>query len=435
MLLESAARNNILPVISTCNVRCKFCSHGQNPASVESVKLPPISLELLEQALSLIDPEKPVVIGESATRLIEGEPFTHPRFRDILVSIREKLPNSQIRLTTNGNMLDVDTVDFLASLGNVLVNLSLNSADVSVRKYLMADAWAERAVAAPALLRERGIVYHGSVVAMPHLVGWGDLAGTLGFLDRNGAATIRVFLPGHTRFSPPELRVPAELRKQLGAFVVSIKSRIKTPVILEPPAIDSLNAEVSGVMAGSPAAGAGIMAGDTISGVNGRPVSCRVDAFRRVLEGADPDLDILRNGDSRTVRMLKKSGQPSGLVFDFDVDPDAIREIIMAVNRKRSRRPLLLTSEFGYPAMKMGLERFGGEGIRAEAVKNRFFGGSIGCAGLLTVEDMLRVVKRHAAGTDLVLVPGVAFDTRGRDITGRSYLDLVVGNGYEIVVL
>ncbi|MCL6476878.1 MAG: radical SAM protein, partial [Peptococcaceae bacterium] len=362
LLLESAARSNILPVISTCNVGCKFCSHGQNPPAAEVLKMPAITMKLADEALSLMDPGKPVVIGESVTRLIEGEPFTHPRIKDILRLIRRKMPHAQIRLTTNGTMLDRETLDFLASLGNVMINLSLNSADVSVRKYLMNDARAERAVAAPVLLQERSIAYHGSVVAMPHLTGWEDLANTLAFLDRHGAATVRVFLPGHTRLAPPALRIPRNLKRKLNAFLAAVRSGVKTPITLEPPVINNLLAEVAGVMVNSPAHRAGVKAGDIIAGVDGMPVQSRVDAFKRVLDKRNPSLAVYREGTACFFRIEKEKGRPSGLVFDFDLDPAMIREIFRAVERRRAKSPLLLTSELGYPAVKMGLKKlFPGE--------------------------------------------------------------------------
>ncbi len=434
LVLESAARSNILPVISTCNVWCRFCSHGQNPAPADIRRMPAIGIELVEEALSLMDPAKPVVIGESVTRLIEGEPFVHPGFREILVKIKRKLPGTEIRITTNGTLLDRETVDFLASLGGVAVRLSLNSSQVPVRRYLMNDPRAEAAVASAALLQKAGVSFQGSVVAMPHLTGWADLAGTLEFFDRHGAAAARVFWPGHTRLLPPGLRPPRDLRHRLHSFITGIRPRLKAPVTLEPPLIGDLRAEVAGVLADSPAFRAGIRTGDVIASVDGVPVKSRVDAFKRVLAGQDPSVEVIRRGEISTCIISKEKGRPSGLVFDYDLDPAVVREIAGAVRRRRARRAVLLASELGAPALKMGLDTPPGEGgkIRIVAVKNRFFGGSIGCAGLLTVEDMLRALAGCRAGADLAIVPAVAFDARGRDIAGRSWFDLELDGGLPV---
>jgi hypothetical protein len=65
-------------------------------------------------------------------------------------------------------------------------------------------------------------------------------------------------------------------------------------------------------------------------------------------------------------------------------------------------------------------------------VPNRFFGGSIMAAGLLTVEDIVAagtaaLAERAADGDPrpaLIIVPGLPFDDRGRDLVGRSYLEI-----------
>lgn len=436
LVLESAALSNILPVISTCNVRCRFCSHGQNPPGTESLGMPPISMEVLEEALSLMDPKRPVVIGESVTRLMEGEPFVHPRIRDILGQIRKKLPSAEIRVTTNGTFLDRETVDFLASLGGVTVCLSLNSASPEVRGRLMNDPRAGIAVAAPALLQEAGVPYHGSIVAMPHLTGWEDLAGTLQFLDHRGAATVRVFLPGCTRLAPPDLRVPPDMRDRLSGFIAELRPRLSVPVTLDPPSVQDLRARVAGVIPGSPAWRAGIRAGDIIDTVGGVSSRTRVDAFNRVLAGEGPPVRVIRVRDQLDLVIDKKKGQPSGLVMDYDIDPATVARIERAAGRKGAGGALVLASELGYPVVMRALEELAGAGasVRVEAVKNRFFGGSIGCAGLMTVADMMGAMRGHS-GHSLVIVPGIAFDSRGRDITGRSYMDLEVHGGLRVEVI
>ncbi|OAT86324.1 radical SAM protein [Desulfotomaculum copahuensis] len=433
-VLPAANRGNILALTSTCNVRCLFCSHHQNPPGVETYRLNPLGAEQVSRALALMDPEKPVVIGESVTRVMEGEPFTHPAFREILMLIRRTLPRTTIQITTNGSLLTAEAAGFLAALGRVVIYLSLNSADPQRRRQLMQDRHAAVAAAAPALLQKYGIVCHGSVVAMPHVLGWADLADTLRRLDRYGASTIRVFLPGYTRLAPRELRFPSSLWIELHRFVDRLRSQVRTPLTVEPPLISDLQAVVTGVMAGTPAAEAGIKAGDVICAVECLPVAGRVDAFKRILAAAGPVVDLEREGKPVTVKLHKKAGDTSGLVMDYDIDlEDFSRRIRYAVATGREDRPaLLLTSELGHPAVRLALARLfpgGAGGVRVLPVKNRFFGGSIKAAGLLVVEDMAAAVRTcldndRCARPALVVVPEIAFDFRGRDLTGRSYLDL-----------
>ncbi|MFZ5650211.1 MAG: DUF512 domain-containing protein [Bacillota bacterium] len=437
ILLENAALYNILPVISTCNVRCKFCSHGQNPPGVKSFNMPPIPMELVNEALSLMDPRKPVVIGESVSRLMEGEPFLHFRIKEILALIREKMPYARLKITTNGSFLDRETVNFLAGLGNVEVLLSLNSADVTARRYLMDDPRAGIAVKSAILLGEYRVSYHGSIVAMPHLTGWDDLTGTIKFFDRFGAETVRVFMPGYTAAAPPQMRFPVRLMEQLNSFIGGIRWEVGVPVTLEPPLIEDLKARVTGVVAGSPAFRAGIAPGDVIVSVDGKTVFSRVDAFKAVLAGKNPGLEISGQQGKKFISIIKDRNESSGLVMDFDIDPATPESVIRAVKRRRAAEAVLLTSELGYPAVKVGMEKIaaGGPGVLPVAVKNRFFGGSIGCAGLLTVRDMMEVVKEYRDKADLIIIPGIAFDCRGRDITGRSYFELKLERGPDLEVI
>ncbi|GBF34569.1 hypothetical protein DCCM_3688 [Desulfocucumis palustris] len=426
LLLYSAARNNILAITSTCNVRCIFCSHRQNPPGIDSRNLPPVSPGQVDEMLDYIDPSFPLVIGESVTRIMEGEPFTHPDIKEILSRIRRRFPETVIKITTNGNLLDPDNIIFLSSLGGMVVNLSLNSASERNRKVLMNDSRAAVAVRAPGLLREYGLEYHGSIVAMPHITGWEDIAETVRLFDRQGARTVRIFMPGYTRFAPEGLPVPGFLPGELAGFVENIKCEVKIPVIAEPPNLSDLAARLAGVVGPSPAGKAGLKTGDEIIFVNGLPVLSRVDAFKRVLKAVNPELNILRDGEELSVRLVKGKDQTSGLVMDCDLEPDTLERIRRAVRRNRSGRALALSSEFGFPVLRAGLQKFlPGEKITVIPVKNRYFGGSIGCAGLLTVEDMSRAVGLAENSPDLVILPAIAFDHRGRDITGRNYMEAV----------
>lgn len=425
LMLHSAAQNNILPITSTCNVGCIFCSHRQNPPGIESYGIPPVTLDDVVEMLMFVDRKRPLVIGESVTRIMEGEPFTHPRIRELLAAIRKELPATEIRITTNGTMLSPETVEFIASLGNVAILLSLNSSCPEKRKWLMNDPRAGAAVEAPRWLSHFGVEYHGSIVAMPHVTGWDDLASTIRWFDHWGARTVRVFMPGHTRYAAEKYKVPSELRGGLLKFWDDIKAGVTVPVTFEPPHLTDLQARVAGVMAGSPAAAAGLKKDDIILAVNKSKVSSRVDAFQKVFKYKNPFVEVFRGNNILYSELKKEPEETSGLVMDYDVDPEVIRLIGRAVNRRRAKKAVVLTSELAFPVMKIGLEKLlPGENILPLAVKNNFFGGSIGCAGLLVVEDLAGSIAGRVDQADLFILPGIAFDHRGRDLTGRSYQEL-----------
>lgn len=442
LILSAAAEGNILPLTSACNVRCLFCSHRQNPPEVEVYRISPRSRADIERALSFMDPARPVVIGESVTRIIEGEPFTHPDLPGVLRQVRASFPRTAIQITTNGSLLDERAASLLGSLGGVTVYLSLNSAREAGRAFLMADSKARQAIESPALLKKHGVPFHGSVVAAPHLAGWDDLTETVKYLSASGALSVRVFLPGYTRLAPPALRYDPSLREELTAFILSLRREVAAPLTCEPPELEDLTPEVAGVLAGYPAAEAGVRAGDVIETVGGRPVHTRAHAFKEVLRADSPELTLRRREKVLCLRLQKKPGERSGLVMDYDLDPALVGEMARAARRRGAKRVLVLASRLGGPVLQKGLRQFWREEAEVEVreVKSLFFGGSIMAAGLLTVEDFRAALEErpgHAGSKreTLVLLPGLAFDHRGRDLAGRSYLELQDRFGLTFVAL
>ncbi|MDD4238901.1 MAG: DUF512 domain-containing protein [Desulfotomaculaceae bacterium] len=429
---DGVVDGNILPLTSNCNTHCVFCSHRFNPPEVRVYRIFPRSPTAIKNIIPFIDPARPIVIGESVTRIIEGEPFTHPDIAEILHLLRSAFPRTPVRLTTNGILLGEEMVQLLSRLGNITVNLSLNCMGEFNRNFLLGDIQAKAAVNSVKLLKKYRIPFHGSIVAMPHLTGWGDLENTINYLSEHEAETVRIFEPGFSRLAPSELQFDHALRGKLESFILHQRKIINIPITFEPPCIGSLEAEVAGVIAGSPAAGAGLQPGDVITAVNGSRVSTRVQAFRKILKAANPDVTVTR-GSERSIAFVIRKGRSerSGLVMDYDLDPKLIDDMARVARQRRARKVLLLTSQLAGPVLRQGLARFWKEEADVETleVENHFFGGSIRAAGLLTVGDMGEglseyLAVRTAGKPDLVLLPGLAFDRTGSDLTGTSYTRL-----------
>jgi hypothetical protein len=128
--------------------------------------------------------------------------------------------------------------------------------------------------------------------------------------------------------------------------------------------------------------------------------------------------------------------------MNYDLDWNQIATAAQVIRRCRARRVLVLTSEWGLPWLQLALpewERACGAGISLEAVPNRFFGGSIAAAGLLTTLDFAAALKQIGPEPgddyDLLLLPGIAFDGRGRDLLGRPYTRLRALTGAEIRIV
>jgi len=73
-LLYHAARRGILPLTSGCNASCVFWSHRYTPPGVEVLVLGPRPLAEVRARLDWLAGSEKIVIGESVTRIKEGEP-------------------------------------------------------------------------------------------------------------------------------------------------------------------------------------------------------------------------------------------------------------------------------------------------------------------------------------------------------------------------
>jgi MoaA/NifB/PqqE/SkfB family radical SAM enzyme len=429
LLLETVSRDNILVLTTSCSTACIFCSHLQNPAGIDAYYVDRLSREQIDTLVEFLDEKRKIVIGESATRICEGEPFLREDIIDILKSIRLKCANTPIQITTSGIHLNEAVLSELREIGNIELNVSLNSCSEQGRKKLFRGKTHLEAVAAVKQLKNYGIRYSGSIVAMPHLVGWEDIRETVMFLSCNDASLIRIFMPGYTRYSKGILP-PEDIRDSLSSFTAELGKSIEVPIVMEPSGINDLNAEVIGVLKGSPAWESGIARGDRILDVNGKNVVSRVDAYYKILKAGNPEIKVLRGGECREIAVNKKAKAPSGMVFDYDIHPDEIEDIEKAIQRNRGSSCLILTSDLAYGILTGCIAQ--NEKVKIESVKNRYFGGNIMCAGLLTISDIEMHLAERGKKPEVLLLPGIMFDTAGRDLLGRQFEE--VEEGLEIKV-
>lgn len=430
LVYHSIYHHNILPITSACNMDCVFCSHQFNPPQLEVYSLPTRTLKEVEELLDFLDPNKKIIIGESVTRIMEGEPLLHPDFLEIVEIIRKKFSQTPVQITTNGSLLREEVIKRLANLLPLEINLSLNSASLMGRKTLMGDRMAGVSLEAPMLFKKYQIPFHGSIVAMPMLVGWEDLQQTICYLGQQGAETIRVFLPGYTKYNQPAWKFPLSLWEDLNDFLEKLREKVDVPLTLEPLMVDNLTAGVIGVIKNTPAYQAGLKRKDKILQVNGKEIKSRVEAFRLIQCSKDPKILLERQEEKIEAIIQKQAGESSGLVFAYDLDPTVLQDWQEAARRNQAQQILLLTSMLGEKIIKAALPLLADQNNHWQVgvVENKFLGGSIISAGLLMVDDfrafLSQFLKESQTKPDLILIPGLSFDPWGRDLLGNSYLEL-----------
>jgi NifB/MoaA-like Fe-S oxidoreductase len=83
----------------------------------------------------------------------------------------------------------------------------------------------------------------------------------------------------------------------------------------------------------------------------------------------------------------------------------------------------VLTGELGAKVIGPLVERLGRDDIRIIPVDNRFFGGNTGVTGLMTGEDLSRVLTDEPPG-DRYLLPDVCLSDDGRFLDGVRVAEL-----------
>lgn len=430
--IYSISRYNILPVTSRCNFSCLFCSHRQNPPGIEVIMPPDLDPGRAEELMFLLDPARPIVIGEAATRCLEGEPFCNPHLLNILCRIREKFPRTLIHLATNGSFLKGDVLEHLGRLMPVELQISVNCLDPETRKCLHGSRGGNRLSEAFVCLAERGIPFSTSLVALPGLTGYETLRTTIHQISCTASEIIKLYWFSTTRFAPSHISSCQGNLEELGRFAELIKGEISTPLLYEPPLLEDLTPVTEGCIRGSPGERAGIQPGDEIISVNGYEPWSRVEAYRKI-KACSGTMELVIKRRSGTIRVNPgcAPGERAGITFLYDFDYEMLHDIRGALEREKDS--LIVTSELALKVLSCCLKR---EGIKTplRAVKNKFFGGTTGCAGLLTVDDMISEIK-DAGHFSQVLIPSSPFDERGLDLVGRSWQDITDATGAKVAVI
>ena len=432
-LLYQAQKEGVLPITSECGMKCAFCSNRWNPPSCEVYVIGRRSLRDIKESIPWLQAASgPIVIGESVTRINEGEPLTHPDFAEIIRMVRDAYPGRAIRVTTNGTLLTPSIIDLLSDL-NVELVLSLNT--VGKRQEIMGDLDPERTLENVRCLRGK-VRFDGSIVALPFLVGEEDIKATAAFLRDSGASTIRLLLPGFSSRHPLWRLMPKTTWAKVRELGAELSRRLRIPVLADPPGLRDALPVVEHVMKGTAAWEAGILQGDLVVKVGGRETFSRKDAFIECRVRENPAVTVERDGAEVGLTLRKAKMEPPGFVMYEDLDRDGYLAWERSSQVRKGKDVLILTSRLAKPIIESVLERRG-LSARIVGVTSRFFGGNIQAAGLLTVRDFLSAYRKAVADgfePAEVTLPRAAFDPWGRDLEGVHYKAFEEKTGTHVIL-
>ncbi|TDO86131.1 4Fe-4S single cluster protein [Halanaerobium saccharolyticum] len=441
ILFKTVKEDNILPITSICKLNCIFCSHKNNPPQVETYSFGHLDLDLIKTMIEFLDPEQPVFIGESASKIIEGEPFVHPDIYQILKYLRQRWPEIEIKITTSGSFLELNQIERLKSLNPLELNISLNAPAPEERVFLMNDSRPDNVFKVITRLREFNIDFEASIVSMHQLQGFEYLSRTFDFLENYSPKSLRVLMAGFSSYAAENLIIDQDEYYKLAQFITKIKGKYSYPIIIEPQQISSLQAEVNAVISNSPAAAAGLKERDIITQVNQEQVESRVDAFYKVKSAANPEIEFLRENKSMSTIISKGKKQSSGLIMSYDLSLEQKRKLKAYAEAGKKEQndhlTVILCSQLAYVFLKEFLQSYlnSAQNLKLLQTENQFFGGSIMAAGLLTNLDLIKSLAEFDKKIERIILPEIIFDYYGNDLLGNHYSQLEEQFGAEVILI
>ena len=448
---QDSLYGNIGSVSGYCNADCVFCYEKGNPIPFVRDF---ISLEEVKTRIKYYSVKKKKGLP-SPTRVFL-EPFCHPHYLEILKLIRESDALSVFRILTNGGLLTEDVIAHLCRLQPVLLCVSLNSADPSIRARIMREPLtrAKTARACIPLLQKYKIVFMGSVVAWPSIPR-DDLIKTIKFLDRHDARAIRVLLPGYTQYCPIKHPFDTDTVWQDTVHLVrGLRQTMDTPLYCQPSFYwnDPLIPVVDGVVKRSPAAASGLTAGDRILEVNDQKVYTRVHAAtllaERYEESKSCHLLVSRKGKKFSFYLeepgtesypYKVKGMPPasdfGIFFIDDFRLSYIQDLINIIEDYEAHNVVLLSSDLMEPIVMKVIDMvedfrdyFSKKNLAIHVPPHHFWGGNILLGDLYTVKDYVTYLNTllhdQDSPPDLVVIPTSYTSKWGYDLSNESFSDI-----------
>lgn len=452
-LYRSVQEYNVLPLTSACAYECIFCSHRFQPQGVKTFSPGHIKTEVIFDLIDYLNESRKIVIGESASRIEEGEPFLHSEWRKILFQIRQQYPRTLCQITTAGTLLTADDIKFLSRMRPLKIFLSLNCISPHYRRRYLGDNTTGQISSLLENLSHYGVSVEGSILALPKLTGWQEISRTLKFLDEYPCVqAVRILEPGYTdeidKNLKQKLRVDSE---SLNFRLEKWQSNLSISVYTEPSHIKSLKAKIMGVVDSSPADKIGLKKGDIITKIAGKNPFSRVEAFdlfkRYFSRGENFSLRILRNESNHDGQssfreekefLIKPSEIKSnyeyikewnpGMIMAYDMPSKYLGKIISKTPSEG--KVLLISAPRAANRLKLLIEKLdskSGAALNFELhiINPDFFGGNIQCAGLLVNRDILaNKQKILSLQPDLVLLPGIMFNHREQDLNGQKLSEI-----------
>ncbi len=155
-----------IPISSqNCGIGCRFCKVNKDPILKRFSKIPIISMEELYKGFEFItESHNYVRLGAGVFVAPHTDPFLHPKIYDFIKATSEFFPDKRIRTVTTGSYIEENKVDYLKTIPNFGIDLSLITMQSS-REYIVPNATRKRLgfILRNAPLKKISLMFTGSI--------------------------------------------------------------------------------------------------------------------------------------------------------------------------------------------------------------------------------------------------------------------------------
>ena len=124
--LEISTFGNIPISSRNCGIGCIFCKVSTDPVLRRYPKIPDISMEDLYLGFTYVNPQvKYVRLGAGVLVAPHSDPYLHPLIYDFISRTSEYFSDKFVTTVTTGAYIDEHKLEFLSSLSNFAIDLSL----------------------------------------------------------------------------------------------------------------------------------------------------------------------------------------------------------------------------------------------------------------------------------------------------------------------
>lgn len=145
-------------------------------------------------------------------------------------------------------------------------------------------------------------------------------------------------------------------------------------------------------------------------------------AFEAEFHGAADDAIGVRRGFFASVDAPPNPAAYTGLRAHASDSPVGVTAPV-TLSPRRAAPVGVLTGTLGAPVLQPLVDELDRDDVRVIAVENRFFGGNTGVTGLMTGDDLTRVLEAEPSG-HRYLLPDVCLSDDGRFLDGLAVADL-----------